>query len=330
MASGVEKMGDSTKRMPPETKPARVTVFGGASIDRLARSAGPVVAGASNPGTIRIAAGGVGFNVAASLARLGVPTRLVAILGEDADGDGVIRDAQAAGVDIGATLRSRRAATATYQASLDERGELILGIADMAIYEDLDAAAVSPAIETDDAALWVIDANLPEPTLDYIVGEAARLRRRVAALAVSPAKAIRLAALIEDVTYLFANRREALAILERGAENGKPSPADLAAELAIRGTGVVITDSDGPIAAASGGETRSFAAFRAQVVSVNGGGDALAAGTLFGLAGGSTLFESVRFGLAAAAIAVESEDTVSPDLSAKRLTERLAAGGKTR
>jgi sugar/nucleoside kinase (ribokinase family) len=91
MASGVEKMGDSTKRMPPETKPARVTVFGGASIDRLARSAGPVVAGASNPGTIRIAAGGVGFNVAASLARLGVPTRLVAILGEDADGDRVIR-----------------------------------------------------------------------------------------------------------------------------------------------------------------------------------------------------------------------------------------------
>jgi pseudouridine kinase len=316
--------------MPPEAKPARVTVFGGASIDRLARSASPVLSGASNPGTIRIAAGGVGFNVATSLARLGVPTRLVAILGKDADGDRVIRDARVAGVDTGAVLRSATSSTATYQASFDERGELVLGIADMAIYDGLDAAAVAPAIAADDAALWVIDANLPSLTLDYIVGEAARLGRRVAALAVSPAKAIRLAPLIEEITFLFANRREALAILDRKPDNGTPSPADLAAELAIRGTGVVITNSAGPIAAATGGEARSFVPFRAEVVGVNGAGDALAAGALYGLAAGCTLFESVRFGLAAAALAVESEETVNPALSAKLLTERIVAGGRTR
>jgi pseudouridine kinase len=316
--------------MPPGAKPVRVTVFGGASIDRLARSAGPVVAGASNPGTIRVAAGGVGFNVATSLARLGVPTRLVAILGQDADGDRVIREAYRAGVDTDAVLRSKTSSTATYQASFDERGELVLGIADMAVYDGLDAAAVAPAIASDDSPLWVVDANLPSLTLDYIVGEAATLGRRVAALAVSPAKAIRLAPLIEEITFLFANRREALAILDRKPDNGTSAPADLAAALGIRGTGVVITNADGPVAAAAGGETRSFAPLRAEVVGVNGAGDALAAGTLYGLAAGCTLFESVRFGLAAAALTVESEETVSPKLSATRLTERMEAGGRTR
>jgi pseudouridine kinase len=316
--------------MPPVAKPGRVSVFGGASIDRLARSTGTVVAGASNPGTVRIAPGGVGFNVATSLARLGVPTRLVAILGEDADGDRVIREAQIAGVDTSGVLRSHTAPTATYQASFDENGELVLGIADMAIYDDLDAAAFAAAVAVDEAALWVIDANLPSPTLDWIAGEAATHDRRVAALAVSPAKAVRLGPLIDHLAFLFANRREALAILDRKPENGTPSPADLAAELGLRGTGVVITNSDGPIAAASGGETRSFAPFRAAVVGVNGAGDALAAGVLYGIASGRTLFESVRFGLAAAALAVESEDTVNPNLSAKRLTERIAAGGRAR
>jgi pseudouridine kinase len=58
---------------------------------------------------------------------------------------------------------------------------------------------------------------------------------------------------------------------------------------------------------------------------VTGAGDALVAGTLFGLTGGLALFEAVPLGLAAAAITVESPHTVAPELTAELMYARLAA-----
>ena len=80
----------------------RVTVFGGATIDRIAQSGGPPVMGASNPGHARRLPGGVGFNVATILARLGVASRLVTRVGADHDGEAIIAACTAAGVDTSA------------------------------------------------------------------------------------------------------------------------------------------------------------------------------------------------------------------------------------
>jgi pseudouridine kinase len=65
---------------------------------------------------------------------------------------------------------------------------------------------------------------------------------------------------------------------------------------------------------------------KALVKSVNGAGDGLAAGTIHGLALGRTLLEAVLFGLAAAAIAIESEATVSPELRPALVAARIGAG----
>ncbi|MBN9010612.1 MAG: hypothetical protein J0H63_10915, partial [Rhizobiales bacterium] len=68
----------------------RIAVFGGVAVDRLAMSRAAPVAGASNPGSTRTAPGGVGLNVASTLARLGHGVRLVARLGEDGDGAAIL------------------------------------------------------------------------------------------------------------------------------------------------------------------------------------------------------------------------------------------------
>ncbi len=47
-----------------------ITIFGGATVDRIAASVGATVLGSSNPGTARAYPGGVGLNVARGLARL--------------------------------------------------------------------------------------------------------------------------------------------------------------------------------------------------------------------------------------------------------------------
>jgi pseudouridine kinase len=306
----------------------RVTVFGGIVVDRIARTEAPPVLGASNPGQVRSGPGGVGFNIAATLARLGVKTRLIAIVGADAEGESLLSLARGAGIDVGGIAVSRGRPTATYEAVLDDAGELVIGVADMRLYEELDPAAVAPAaIGNDVGDFWVIDANLMPETIAFLVGEAGAAHRPVAALPVSPAKALRFAPLIDRLTYLFANRREAAAILGRPADGKLPLPGELAEELHRNGSAnAVVTDGLEPLSAIAGSETRAFAPLKAAVRTVNGAGDALAAGTLYGLSEGRSLFEALRIGLALSALTVESDETARSDLTLSLVMERIGTG----
>ena len=122
----------------------RVTVFGGATIDRIARSSAAPVMGASNPGHARRLPGGVGFNVAAIIARLGIATRLVTRVGDDPEGEAVLLAARGAGVDTTAASVSHAAPTAGYYAVFDDRGNLVVGIADADVYRGNPARRCRP------------------------------------------------------------------------------------------------------------------------------------------------------------------------------------------
>ena len=294
-------------------------------MDHAAATFAPPVLGASNPGLSRTSPGGVGLNVARDLARLGRPVRLVTRVGADADGGAVSAAARADGVDAASISVSRSARTATYRAAFDDRGGLIIGIADMAVMDEVTPAAVSEAAagSPSDHA-FVIDANLPAATLAFLVEAAAMSGRAVAAIAVSPAKAVKLTPLLDRLTLLFATRREAAALLGR-PDDAAVATRSLAAMLAARGAArVVVTDSGDPLAAASGSEVHLFPPFPAHVRSVNGAGDALAAGTLHGLASGRGFFDAVLSGLAAAAITVEEDGTVAEGLNPAALEARIA------
>lgn len=303
------------------------TVFGGATIDVIARSARSPVGGASNPGTIGTTPGGVGFNVACVLARLGLPARLVTRVGRDAGGETVLAAAGAAGVDTALTGTSADFATAAYHAVLDNRGGLIIGIADMAIIDEMTPELVAAATTTAAADdLWIVDANLPVTTLDYLVGEAEARGIPVAALPVSPAKAPRLGPLLDRIALLFANRKEAAVLLDAG-EAVEPGPAAALADALSRRFGLqaVVTDGAGTVAAAAGGKVQPLVPLRAKVRSVNGAGDALAAGTIAALAAGRSFVDALHFGLAAAAVVAESDGTIPFDLNATTVAARVGA-----
>ena len=306
----------------------RVTVFGGATIDRIARSEGPPVMGASNPGHVERRPGGVAFNVASILARLGVPTRLVTRIGADDDGEAIIAEARTAGVDTAATTVSPDTATASYHAIFDHRGDLVIGVAAMDICEELTPAVVGQAAGAGAGAFWVVDANLPTDTLDFLVEQAAVTGHPLAALTVSPAKAVRLMPLLDRIGYLFANKREAAALLGRDPATAA-APATLAADLAgMRPTRIVVTGGTEPVVTASGPEIRSHLPLRADVNGVNGAGDSLAAGTIAAITEGRTLSEAIRFGLAAAALTLEHGGVAKAPFRTGALTARLATGSK--
>jgi sugar/nucleoside kinase (ribokinase family) len=321
---GFAGMNDRAERLGP------ITVFGAANIDHIGWTKSAAVMGASNPGRMRTTPGGVGFNVATILARLGHAVRLVARIGGDTGGDTIRTAADAAGIDT-RHLSVSKAPTATYLAALDDKGGLIIGIAGMEIHDEMAPGRLVKAIETaPDGDWWVADANLPAETLAFLTRLARQAGRPIAALGVSPAKAVRLAPLLSDLDLLFVNRKEATVLLGL-ADDAPPRPAKaLAEKLAGRPRpNVVVTDAAAPLAAAAGGTVRSFAPLRAAIRSVNGAGDALAAGVIHGLASGATLFEAIRPGLAAAALTMEYEGTVPPTLTAAALAARLGAATET-
>src|SRR4051794_9845904 len=168
-----------------------VVVVGGANVDVKARTAAPLVAATSNPGTVVRTPGGVGRNVAENLARLGSRVALVSTVGSDPDGDWLLEETAVAGVDITAVLRG--GPTGRYVAVLGADGALAVGVSGMAATD-----ALGPEVLDHDlirsAALVVVDGNIPATTVDAVLA----LGARVVIDPVSVAKAQRIAPLLRE------------------------------------------------------------------------------------------------------------------------------------
>jgi pseudouridine kinase len=303
-----------------EPRAFRVTIFGAAHIDRLVRTDKAAVLGASNPGHARDTVGGVAFNIAASLARLGVQVSLVTRIGRDAAGNRVAAAVEDAGINPHWVSRSPAAPTATYHAILDASGSLVIGIADARIYDEITPAALTGALEQP-ASLWLADANLPPETLAHIA-ERSRIGPPLAGCAVSPSKVLRLKSLLGSLAIWFGNRAEAAAVLGRQPDND--AALDLAAGLMAAGVrSGFVSDGARPFPAWSEGHMEIVTPFPAAMTrSVNGAGDAQAAGTVFGLSRGLGFFDALRYGRANAALKIEGEEPVRADLTRAMLEER--------
>lgn len=325
----IMRVSHSRVAVPSSSLKAAITVFGAAVIDRLGRSSAPLIAGSSNPGLILTSIGGVGFNMARGLARLGVGVRLIARVGRDADGAWVRRSAEALGIDVAGLSVSDTLATGQYLAIHDADGELAFGMADMAIQAELDGAVLDEGIGAATASpLWIVDTNAPAETLERIGAAARAGGNRLAVNAISARKAPRAAAILGGTAYLFCNRAEAAVLSGRPAE---AATLDLAGALLDKGVEVVIlTDGARPATVATASGVWRAPPLPVSVADVTGAGDAVAAGVLarLVLAGAiaspdPVLDVALADGLAAAALAVEWRGADVP-LTAHAVAARAA------
>ena len=102
-------------------------------MDIGARAAGLFVAGDSNPGTITVAPGGVGRNIAHNLALLGDTVRLVTVFGDDGFGRMLRESCAATGMDLSLSQTVSGARNACFVSVNGSDGELFGGVSDMAI-----------------------------------------------------------------------------------------------------------------------------------------------------------------------------------------------------
>ena len=285
-----------------------VVVVGGTNMDVVARTSAPLVAATSNPGHTRISPGGVGRNIAACLGLLGAPVRLVSAVGDDAFGEEALRVTAACGADVGA-VRRVPGATGTYTAILDDGGELVAAVSDMATVD----ALVLETVHLTDAALVVLDGNLAHAQAARVVSAAAAAGVPLAFEPVSVAKAGRLADLVRDLFLVTPNTDEIAALTGRPTADWRASVADLHE----RGVEHVWlrTGAEGSWMCSRGQEPVHLAAVPATVVDVTGAGDAMLAAWIAGWLRGADPVAAAREGHRAAAATIESPHTVRPDLA---------------
>ncbi|MCB2222675.1 MAG: carbohydrate kinase family protein [Actinobacteria bacterium] len=296
-----------------------IACFGGAHIDTKAHLLEGARLGTSNPAHVMRAPGGVACNVARSLARLGAQAAVCSLTGDDPAADALHATLQAEGIDVTGLAAAPGRATASYLAVLDPDGALVLGVADMQIYDEAGREwAEQAAAHAAGAAVWMVDANLPAATLEVLVALA---RVPVVADPVSVPKASRLLPVLAHLEAVFPDRAEAgvLARLDGAV------PAEAAAAIHAIGSRRVVV-SLGPDGAhehtADGAGTRPALAPR-RVVDVTGAGDALAAGYTYALAAGEE--DPLGWGLAAASMALETDASIPEGLSAQAVRDRIGA-----
>ncbi|MGO4350978.1 carbohydrate kinase family protein [Rhizobium sp. RAF36] len=302
----------------------KILVLGGAHIDRRGRISGDTAPGSSNPGSWFEEAGGGGFNAARNLARLGFDVTMISPRGGDPTGEMVTEAAYAAGVnDRPFVFLDRK--TPSYTAIIERDGNLVIALADMDLYRyfsprRLAIRAVREAFADNDLILF--DANLPEDTIAAIVTRANGLGKPVAAIAISPAKVIKLKACAEGIDFLFLNEAEATALA-----GARPDDAtDWVSLLGDTGLkGGVVTRGQRELIAFAGKQSIALQPPAVDsVADVTGAGDSLAAGVLSAFMHGLPLEEAVRHGAAAAAVTVQSPLAVSEKLTPELLRDTLA------
>jgi len=301
---------------------AKILAVGGAHIDRRGQVSGAYVPAASNPGTMREDVGGGVFNALRSVVRRGVSASLMSMRGGDAAGETVARAITEAGIaDLSAVFLDRT--TPSYTALIDQDGELITGFADMALYDlafpkQMRRSKVREVVAATDAVLC--DANLPSSALERLVTLAAG--KPVYAIAISPAKVVRLIPVLSALAALFMNRREAVVL---AGVNASATEREILDGLRCSGLASgVVTAGDGPVLGFD--QAGAFSILPPpprKVADVTGAGDALAGATVAALLGGQKLRTALREGLAAATLAIESADAV-PAFTAATFAEALA------
>jgi len=302
-----------------------VVCMGAANLDRKLRSLAPLALHTSNPASQAESYGGVARNIAENLARLGTPVALLTATGSDSSGAALLAHAESLGIDVHGALRLDGAASGTYTAVLDANGDMMVALADMALYDRLTPAFVAAReAQLASAALVVADLNLPLATVEALLGQARRAVAPLVLVAVSEPKMARLPRDLLGVRLLILNAGELAARVAR------PLPDEAALEAAMRevqaqgardvvvtrgAAGVLLTLPDGAIG--------RLAAPAAEVADVTGAGDAFAAAVCWSLAqrddgtggaGADALLLACRRGLHLSALTVTTLDTVHPHI----------------
>lgn len=297
-----------------------ITVIGAVNVDIAGTPAAALISRDSNPGRITVTYGGVGRNIADNSARLGQLVEFITVLGDDPHAGGIRRTCEDQGISLAHSLQIKGRNTSSYLCINDEQGDMQLAINDMAIYDFLTPAFLQDKLDLiNQGALLILDANLPAATIEFV---AQHTRVPILAEPVSAKKANRLQPVLNRTFLIKPNRLEAEILsgirIEDDADLDRA--AGVLLELGVKN--VCISLGGEGVYCASAGYREKIANFPCRVVNTTGCGDAYLAACAWAICHGRELPQAARIGLAAAAICIEAQGPVSPDMNIANVLEK--------
>ncbi|MDD3477744.1 MAG: PfkB family carbohydrate kinase [Candidatus Izemoplasmatales bacterium] len=297
---------------------SKILVIGACNIDIIGLSHKALIAGDSNPGSIKMMVGGVAKNIAENLHRLGQTVEFLTFLGGGSFAKPIRDYLDSLSIPYGESMVSQSADSGIYLACHDADGSLIAGINDVSLIE-----SVGPAFfETKHAYLdsfdtIVLDTNLTEETLGYLLIRYAH--KKLIVDGVSQSKVVRIKPYLHYIDLLKINLSELGALLGEGTDDvilGVKHLSDTGV------THAIVTNGKEPITYNIDKRIYQTLIFEPEkAVSSVGAGDALLAGVIYGIHEGKSMHESLNDGKKAAAITMEVEGACNPRLT-KELLER--------
>ena len=284
-------------------------VVGGVNLDIGGIPFEPLLVRDSNPGRVRVAVGGVGQNIARNLALLRVPVHFLTAFGWDEAGEQVVRTCESAGISLSSALRLRDASTSVYLYIADEMGEMQLAVSDMAVCGRITPEYLAQHEQLlNGAGAVVLDTNLPQESIQWL---ADHCTAPLFADPVSMAKADKLLPVLGRLHTLKPNRLEAELLSGRQIRTEADLKAAADALLQMGLHQVHISLGSRGVFAADRTASHHFPCCPVDARNMTGAGDAYVAGLVWSHLNGYGLEDSARFASAAAAVAVEGEETVN-------------------
>jgi len=272
-----------------------IAVVGGLNIDIIGTPRAEPLPGDSSPGVVRVKVGGVGWNIARTLRRLGDAVELIAPVSNGADGAFARRDCETLGIGLQGALTAGE--SCRYLCVNGPDGDLRLAVNDMAAMEHLTPREIEARLPLINASnLIALDANLSEDAICFL---AERAEKPLVADPVSAPKAARLKRALNRLTAIKPNRAEAAALT---GLDPLSAPEALAAALMKQGVRHVYLSLGAEGLMYMGPEglfTTPSEVSRA--ISFNGCGDAATAAVAHGIAAGLSAREIAWLAMRAAA-----------------------------
>ena len=298
-----------------------VVVVGGVNVDIGGRPFGNLVEADSNPGRVTMSLGGVGRNIAHNLSLLGTDVRLLTAYGDDLNGERVAASCSELGIDLSHALRVPGGITSTYLYIADDRGEMNVAVSDMEICEKITPAYLDsrlPLIRN--AQVVVADANLSQQTLEFL---AENCPVPLFVDPVSTEKAKKLLPILPKIHTLKPNRLEAelLSGVKIRSLDDVAAAADVLTEKGVHRLFISL-GADG-VYAARGDQRLLLPNPPGHMVNTTGCGDAFMAALVWAYLEGMDLYTTALAGLAAGSVAMESVETINPEMSSLLLKQRI-------
>ncbi len=296
-------------------------VVGGVNMDIGGRSGGKLIGADSNPGRVTTSLGGVGRNIAHNMALLGLDVKLLSAMGQDVYGNRIAASCTELGIDASHALRLPDCATSTYLYIADETGEMALAISDMEICDRITPGYLAANQQLlQNARVVVTDTNIPAQSLAYLTENCCV---PIFCDPVSTVKAEKLRPVLHRIHTLKPNRLEAALLSgvaienRRDAERAARTLVQLGVQrvfLSMGGDGMLATTAE---------EQLWLPNIPGHMVSTTGCGDAVMAALVWAYTQGLGLADTAKAGLAAGSIAMESQETINPAMSADTLKNRM-------